>query len=227
MAVNMKLGRREKKLVGIVSGVFAVAFILPQVLSDYANQYRSEELQKRQSHETRIATLRKDLDGIEERKEILRRYIRRYESLVDRDVLSLPGPVDLVNKMKQISADRRQKAVKFQFGSTRRLSPDDTIYTQDSSVQVEIYPLELRMGMLHDLDIFMFMESIEDQVSSLAFPVKCSMERLTDDFIVTDRENMMATCQINWYSVNDPDRKREAEEEEVELEETAAVDIDS
>jgi hypothetical protein len=229
MALNIHIGRREKKLIVIVAVVFAIAFVLPQVLTEYASGYRSAELQKKQERETQIATLRKDLDGIEERKDILRRYIRRYQSLVDRDVITLPGPVDLVNKMKKISSDRRQKAVQFMFGDTRRLQSDETIYTKDSSVQIEIYPLELSMGMLHDLDIFMFMESIEEQVSSLAFPVKCSMERLTNDFVVTDRENMQATCQINWYSVNDPDRRRitPEEEEAEETEETAAADTDN
>ena len=229
MALSIRVGRRERKLIVIVAVVFVIAFVLPQVLSEYASGYRSAELQKKQEREATIATLRKDLDGIEERKDILRRYIRRYQSLVDRDVITLPGPVDLVNKMKKISTDRRQKAVEFMFGDTRRLQSEDTIYTKDSSVQIEIYPLELSMGMLHDLDIFMFMESIEDQVSSLAFPVKCSMERLTSDFVVTDRENMQATCQINWYSVNDPDRRltNPEDNEAEETEETAAADTDN
>ncbi len=226
MAVNIRVGRREKKLIGIVAVVFVLAFVLPQVLSEYARGYSSEELSKKQAQEAQIATLRKDLDGIEERKDILRRYIRRYQSLVDRDVITLPGPVDLVNKMKKISADRRQKAVQFMFGDTRRLQAEDTIYTKDSTVQIEIYPLELSMGMLHDLDIFMFMESIEDQVSSLAFPVKCTMERLTSEFVVTDRENMQATCRINWYSVSDPDRRINTGQE-AETEETASTGADN
>lgn len=219
MAVNIKLGDKEKKLLGAVAVVFLIAFVVPQFLGDYALRYRSEQGSAQRQYQDSIASVRQDLDSIEDRKEILRRYVSRYQSLVERRVLSLPDSVELVKEMKGIAEERRQNATTFQFDDNARLQPANTVYTKNSTIGVDVYPLNVEMGMLHDMDIFMFMESLDDKVESISFPVRCSLILVESEFVVSNRENMQGACRINWYAVNDPDRNvKTAEEEEAEAE---------
>ena len=220
MADPINLGTKEKKLIFLVGAVMTATIVGPHVLDAYALKYRNDKFQNKAQLEKTITKLSQDLDGIEGRKEILRRYINRYQSLIERRVISLPDTVELVKQMKAISLERKQNATQFEFGDRLIFDSGDSIYTQDSNVNIHVYPLEIQMSMLHDLDIFMFIESIEKNVPSLSFPVKCSMTLLNTEFTVTNRENMMANCQINWYSVNDPDRNLKAD---VAVEETAAI----
>ncbi|MGI9297473.1 MAG: hypothetical protein ACR2QC_06190 [Gammaproteobacteria bacterium] len=206
MAVDIKLGDKEKKLLGAVVAMFLFALVLPQFVGEYTLRYRSEQGGFRDQFQGSIATVQQDLDSIEDRKEILRRYITRYQSLVERRVLSLPDAVDLVKHMKDIATERKQSATKFDFGDNVVLAPAGAAYTKDSTVGVNVYPLNVAMGMLHDMDIFMFMESLNERVSSVSFPVQCSLVLEQTEFQVANRENMQGSCRINWYAVSDPER---------------------
>ena len=220
MAVEIKLGGKEKRLLGMVVVVFLFAFVGPGFLGDYALQYRNNQEALRVNYENQIQEIEGDLGSIEERKEILRRYINRYRRLVEQDVLSLPEPVNLVQQMKEITTQRKQNATAFQFGDNILLPPEDSTYTVDSSVGVNIYPLDIQMGMLHDMDIFMFMESLEDRVANIGFPVKCSIDIESSDFVVLDRENFQGACRISWYAVTDPNRSNSNAQEGADAPET-------
>ena len=76
------------------------------------------------------------------------------------------------------------------------------------------------------MDIFMFMESLEGGVSSISFPVRCTLTLQESEFTVANRENMSGACRINWYAVNDPDRNvslTDDEEEDAAAEAAAAA----
>lgn len=80
--------------------------------------------------------------------------------------------------------------------------------------------MQINMKMLHDLDMFMFMESLQSRISTFSFPVRCSFELLEPVFAIQNRENFDGSCQINWYSVKDPDANLDAEEESEDEAET-------
>lgn len=202
----VELGSKEKRLLGIVGAVVLFALVGPEILGEYANQYRSEKSSEKSSKETRLQELQADLDGIEDRKEILRRYINRYQNLVDSNVLDLPNAVDVVRHMKEISTERKQNATEFSFSNNEVLAPARTSYTKDSTIGVNVYPLNIEMGMLHDMDMFMFLESLEKRLPNISFPVQCIMSLEEADFTVANRENMRGSCRIAWYGVRDPER---------------------
>ena len=59
--------------------------------------------------------------------------------------------------------------------------------------------------MLHDLDIFMFMESLLAKEDNILFPVRCKIGRLHKDFSLEKRPNMVGQCDLAWYWVTDPE----------------------
>lgn len=221
----VQLGDKEKKMVVLVAVVFVLAFVAPQFVSDYSLQYVRAQDREKASLQQKISKLQEDIDGIEDRKVILERYAKRYQSLVERDRIALPDEVQLVKEMKRIRERGKYQGIDFSFLDKISLESGATSYTSDSTIKINVAPLLLEMGMLHDMDMFMFMESLSEKISNLSFPVKCSLRLTQDDFVVADRENMRGECQINWYAVEDPEsniiNKPEAAEEGQAAEETA------
>jgi hypothetical protein len=82
-----------------------------------------------------------------------------------------------------------------------------SIYTKDSSIGVSVLPMTIEMGMLHDLDVFMFIQSLSEEIGHVSYPVECTLQRIKNDFLLEERENMKANCTVAWYWVNDPDRE--------------------
>lgn len=213
MALN--LGNKEKNLVAWGFMAFVAFVLAPPFVEGYAQRYQQTQVSAKDIADKRVRELRENLSGIEGRKEILRRYINRYRALVDREIILPPDTVALVKHMKAISLRRKQEATTFNFGTNLSVPSEESKYTAGSSVGVEVYPLVLNMGMLHDMDMFMFLESLKERVSNISFPVRCSLELDNLEFEVAKRQNMTAECQINWYSVNDPERNIKSEGEEV------------
>ncbi|MGU9951107.1 MAG: hypothetical protein ACNYPH_02115 [Gammaproteobacteria bacterium WSBS_2016_MAG_OTU1] len=226
MAVN--LGVKEKRLIiwGVI--VLAITVIAPNLLSKEAFNYRNKQVSAKLTLDKKVNVLRTNLDGIEDRKSILRRYINRYKLLVEEETILPPDTVALVKHMKAINEQRKQEATSFEFGSNVKIGFKDSVYTLDSTVDINVLPLNIKMGMLHDMDMFMFLESLEERVSNVAFPVKCSLTLINESFSVSKRDNMSGECQVNWYSVTDPMRNLKSIGEEDggaqdETAETAAV----
>lgn len=215
--VSGNLGNKEKKLIALIVVVFLLTFVAPEFVNNYSVQYLREKGGLKSNLQGQISELQTNIDSIEDRKIILDRYVKRYESLVERGLVFLPDEVEVVKEMKRIRERGKYQGIDFSFSDKIVLPSDDTVYTKESSIMVNVAPLVLEMGMLHDMDMFMFMESLSEKIPNLAFPVKCSMTLTKDDFVVVDRENMRGECQINWYSVDDPESNigRNAAEETV------------
>ena len=211
--MEIKLGNKEKRLITTVVVVFIVALVGPNVLGQYASQYEREKSQEVSAAKIKLTEAQNKLDGFEDEKKILRRYVDRYNELIENNEISRPDVIDVVKKMKAIGIKRKLHiATTFDFADEIVVEPEESMYMKDSNVKIGIHPLNIQMGMLHDLDIFMFMESLGDQVSSRLFPVKCSMSLLEPEFAIVERENMEASCEIHWYSVDDPERNTKTEE---------------
>ena len=213
--VSGNLGDKEKKLIALVVVVFLLAFVAPEFVNNYSVQYLRTQANLKTKLQGEIGELQESIDGIEDRKVILDLYVKRYESLVERGLIFLPDEVEVVKEMKRIRERGKYQGIDFNFLDKVLLNSPDTKYTDGSTIRVNVAPLVLEMGMLHDMDLFMFMESLSKKIPNVAFPVKCSMRLTQADFVVADRENMRGECQINWYSVDDPEsniNKNAAEE---------------
>ncbi len=215
--IAAQLGDKEKRMIVLIAVVFVLAFVAPQFVSDYSLQYVRSQNREKAALQEKITELQKNIDGIEDRKVILERYAKRYQSLVERERIALPDEVELVKEMKKIRERGKYQGIDFSFLDKVSLDSKDTVYTSDSTIKINVAPLLLEMGMLHDMDLFMFMEALSEKIPNLSFPVKCSMRLTQNDFVVADRENMRGECRINWYAVEDPDsniiNKPAAEEE--------------
>ena len=209
MFSNITIGKKERKMIFTIAVFFFLFAIVPSFLNEHSKKYYSKTLNEKQNLSSNVNVLKEDLEGIDKKKEVLKKYIDTYQTLIDKNAMVSPSHVELVKVMKLIANTRRQNAVKFSFDDIIKNKPDSSIYTKGSNAFIEMHPLEISMPMLHDLDIYMFIESLESRTDYLFYPVRCEMERLSDQFSLSDKNNMIGFCRLVLYSINDPDRKIE------------------
>ena len=203
--MNIQFQARERKLLIKVGIVFVIATMVPNMVSDYALDYQKSQERIKLGLEEKVRSYEERLSGVEDERNILRRYVTEYRGLIERGVLFEPNRVKVVKEMKEISMNRKLFPASYGFSPNQVLAPSASVYTQDSTVGISILAMNLEMQMLHDLDIFMFMESLLAKEDNILFPVRCKIGRLHKDFSLEKRPNMVGQCDLAWYWVTDPE----------------------
>ena len=204
---------REKTLFKVLVAVVIFALAAPEYANQWGAEYLSQESRRRDNLEAKVADLTERLAGIEDQRQLLRRFINDYRkwessgSLDDHDLISW------VRTMEGIKNERKLFQIAFNFGDERMLSPGVSKFTDGSSAAMSLVEMQVEMDMLHDMDFLMFMESLDQRTSALFFPTNCEITRETERFALQQRVNMKSSCLIKWLAVRDPDRKAAAEEE--------------
>ena len=219
MAVTF-IQEREKTLLKVLAAVLIFALAAPEYANQWAAEYLSQESRRRDNLESKVADLTERLAGIEDQRQLLRRFINDYRKWESSGSLDDHNLIDWVRKMESIKDERKLFQIAFNFGDERMLAPDSSKFTSGSTAAMSLVEMRVEMEMLHDMDFLMFMESLDQQTSALFFPTECELTRDTERFALQQRVNMKSNCLIKWLAVRDPDRKAAAAEEG-EAEETA------
>lgn len=202
--MNIVLTQREKKLV-ISMGIFLVLILIaPAFGLQYAQDYLSQQQSEKRELENEIVELRNRLDGIEEEREAVRANRENYLRWVRRGVVGEQNPVGWVKTMQRLQEERYLFPLKYEFNPEQLLTPDASPFTAGSTVRLRLWEMYINMAMLHDLDMLMFLDALNQEISSLLFPVECDFSLLEDEFSLVDRENMSANCTLVWVSAEDP-----------------------
>ena len=203
----MQLGPKEKNVIVRAAVVFVVAVIVPSYLTDEANLYRNSEVNRQQQLQNQKSDLQAKLDGIEEQRQLFRRNLESYNRWQDRGAITESvDPVAWLDIMKQIRERRRLSGIAYDFGDNISIAPEQTEYTKGGSANINMVPMQVSMPMLHDMDMFMFLEDLASQTDELFFPVSCTLDRLEADFSPVVRNNVSAECQVVWIFMQDPDQ---------------------
>ena len=210
---------REKTLAKIMVAVVLFALVAPKFANEWGTEYLNQESRRRENLEAKVADLTERLAGIEDQRQLLRRFINDYRKWDDSGSLDDHNLISWVRTMEAIKNQRKLFDISFNFGDQRQLNPGDSKFTDGSTAAISLVEMQVEMDMLHDMDFLMFMESLDQGTSALFFPTQCEIQRTTAEFALQQRVNMHSSCVIKWLAVRDPDRK--ASQNEGEAGETA------
>lgn len=197
---------KEKKLGILVAVVFVATIIVPYFGEKYSIDYLSSQKRLDSKLRAEIRDFEQKLATIEDQRRLLRENREAYISWVEKGAVGEQKPVDWVRQMKNIVEERKLLPPKFTFSNPANHSSDAYPWTKDSTVNISVMSMSLEMPMLHDLDMLMFLDSLDTRVGSLFFPVECDFVRLETDFVLIERANMQASCELDWISINDPEK---------------------
>lgn len=202
---------REKTLAKVLVAVVIFAFVAPNFAQEWSADYLNQESRRRENLESKVADLTERLAGIEDQRQLLRRFINDYRKWEGSGSLDDHKLIDWVRTMDAIKERRKLFQIGFNFGDQRQLNPDTSRFTDGSTVSMNLVEMRVEMDMLHDMDFLMFMESLDQGASALFFPTQCEIDRKSESFALQQRVNLTADCLIKWLAVRDPDRKAAAE----------------
>ena len=205
---------REKTLFKVLVAVLVFALAAPEFANQWGSEYLAKESRQRENLESKVADLTERLAGIEDQRQLLRRFINDYRKWESSGSLDDHNLISWVRTMEEIKNERKLFQIAFNFGDERTLVPSDSKFTDGSTAAMSLVEMQVEMDMLHDMDFLMFMESLDQSTSALFFPTECELTRETERFALQQRVNMKSTCLIKWLAVRDPDRKAAAEEGE-------------
>ena len=204
---------REKTLFKVLAAVLIFALAVPEFANQWGSEYLTKESRRRDNLESKVADLTERLAGIEDQRQLLRRFINDYRKWESSGSLDDHNLINWVRTMESIKNERKLFQIAFNFGDERMLTPNASKFTDGSTAAMSLVEMQVEMEMLHDMDFLMFMESLDQQTSALFFPTECELTRETERFALQQRVNMKSNCLIKWLAVRDPDRKAAAEEE--------------
>ena len=212
----MQIQAKEKRIISKVFVFFLVFVIAPNVASNYVHQYSSDEQKEHNKLQRDEKNLRFKLEGIGDAREKFRKNDVSYRQWREKGVVSKnirQDPVEWIKVMGQVKKDRRLNVVQFKFGNSFNVPSERSKYTNGSTAEINILEMELSMPMLHDLDIFMFIEDIQDRIDDYFFPVQCWITRTEAQFALRVRDNFNGSCDFIWVAIYDPLSEEEKEEE--------------
>ena len=207
---------REKTLAKVLVAMVLFALVAPKFANDWSVEYLNSESRRRENLEAKVADLTERLAGIEDQRQLLRRFINDYRKWDDSGSLDDHNLISWVRTMESIKNQRKLFDISFNFGDQRQLPSSGSKFTDGSTAAISLVEMQVEMDMLHDMDFLMFMESLDQGTSALFFPTQCEITRQTDEFALQQRVNLHSSCLIKWLAVRDPDRKvsQEGESEE-------------
>lgn len=197
---------KEKKLGVIVAAIFVVAVALPYFGDRYSADYLRSQKRLDGQLRNEIKDFEQKLATIEDQRRLLRENREEYISWVERGAVGDQDPVDWVREMKNIVDERKFHPPQFSFGNVRNHPSSAYPWTKDSTVNVAVMPMSLNLPMLHDLDMLVFLESLDTRVGSMFFPVECYFARVETEFALANRVNMRSDCSLDWVFINDPEK---------------------
>ena len=202
-----QFGILEKTLAVKMAVVTLVAVIVPYYLAGAAVDYLQSQIGKQQSLQAELNDVRAKRRDITTQKRLLDNHLESYQQWLARGVIAENADT---TKWRNVMYDIKQKrglgVINFDFGASKRMPPEESIYTKDSTASIAMLPMRISMPMLHDMDMFMFLGDLSNRAAGVFFPVSCRMTRLEQGFAAVVRDNIKGECEVVWVFMQDPDR---------------------
>ena len=214
------VSEKEKKILILVVLFVAVIVVAPLLAEDYLSDRLKLENNRRDQLGSTITGLQNSLNNIEAERRLVAENRENYLRWVESGVVDEPDLVRLVKTMKSIQQERKFFPIKYQLLNHRFIGPDASYLTEGSSIDIRITQVNMNMDMLHDMDAFMFIDSLTSgSLNVFIFPVECRFARLVSDFSLTYQPNLKGDCKMDWISARDPERSLGEEESDGESDE--------
>ncbi|WOV90448.1 MAG: hypothetical protein R1F54_07870 [Candidatus Zeuxoniibacter abyssi] len=208
----MQIQEKEKRIISKVFIFFVVFVVIPNLVSNYVTRYSYDgrNVQKKLQREER--DLNVQLESIEDARVKFRKNDVSYRQWREKGAVSKDtrqDPVEWIKMMGQIKKDRRLNVVRFKFGNGFTIPAESSAYTKGSTAEINLLEMELSMPMLHDLDMFMFIEELKARVDDQFFPVQCRITRSQAQFALQIRNNFQGSCNFVWVAIYDPESRED------------------
>ena len=215
---DIQLYPKERRVVmatAIFAGIcLAIAYGAEWGAATFSSQSQRENAvlkQEQDNFQERLAT-------IQDEERLQNQYAQSYRDWEAHGLLGEESRLAWVETLQTIQERRNLFPISYQISAQEVFDSDSSVYTENSSVSVQASPMTIKMGMLHVLDVLLFLNDYAKEVSGVFIPTFCRVDRHSSRFEAVNRPNMTGECRLEWITVADPD-KGLSREEQIKLEE--------
>jgi hypothetical protein len=188
----------------IIVGVLSLTAI-------YGSQYYLQQTQARQKKASEALERVSNLHE-ETRKavDIINSSYARFETLYQRNFIGDEQKLLWVNQLHQLESLVSLPYLQYDIGKDeKRLTIDEDIFTLDDDFHVYESHMTLKIGLVHEGDLFRLFATLKEQKPAGFFSVEsCDLDRQIEKDYSARRANINAICQLKWYTARITEGRR-------------------
>lgn len=192
-----------------LSAVVALVVLLSAVWLHDKQERRFDELSANHN------AVHEDYDALVHQRKIVDRYHRRYQRFNDLGFVGRESRLDWVETLRKTSNALSVPRVSYSIEPQLEVIPPVQSVLGGEDIQLRASKVQLEMGLLHELDLLRFFDTLQASAPGLLKVDKCELawQAETGARASTD-VNLSATCAIQLYSVITSDVSRDSPFEE-------------
>lgn len=178
--------------------LFMLVAIFSTVIISVSGFYLDHASDGRDSEKRAMRIWKNKIDGSRESNKIIDEYENRYLNLVKNNVVGEENRLNWLETLQATANTKGMLSVKYNV-SSQRLVEDKTGQHRAKGLKVYRSMMTLDMTMAHEGDLFLMLNTLEDNAQGLFTVDKCNIETLGAPSKV-DSKNMHAYCELAWYT---------------------------
>ena len=208
------MNKKEKSIL-IFTAIWLAALVgIPNSLGGFLTDHANAEKRRQSDLVNREDELRQRLADVESERELVLKFSNSYEEIEGRGYFQEPNKVKWLEVMQDIIDKRGLYGMTYDFDTTENYAPGVSKLSKDSTIEFRVDKINLQSTMLHDLDIFMFIEDYRSALGNSLIPTYCEIAKTEPDYELRNQPNFSVECTFDWVSLIDPNRRKDSGEEE-------------
>lgn len=187
----------------ITTFVVAMGLSVSLVLGTY---YFSSEMQSLNSkQQARLAAVRAKYQGVDEAKQIIASYLPQYEAMWNTGIIGPENRLNWIETLRDAAARIKLPSLSYSIASRTKHVPDFPF--EKKGFQIYASNMTLNIGLLHEGDLPVLLQELNDSAKGLFSVTDCSVARVAPQFHRDPaRKNLNAVCGLMWFTLDVQDQ---------------------
>lgn len=179
-----------------------VAFVVSALLVAYSQQYMSTVEQGLLQQENKLNQARQRYQSSGMEKETIVTYLPIYQRLIKDGFIGEERRIEWVDNLRTIHQENKLFGINYSIASQEDYKPTFTLNTGAFVLRRSVMKLEL--SMLHEGDLTTLIEALKAKETTPFIPRDCEITRVTTDITIKLAPNLLASCEIDWLTIREP-----------------------
>jgi hypothetical protein len=193
--MNFDVNDLKKLAPGLITAIVLAALGAAAVY--WTLQASSKAERKFQLSQARFAEADRRLREVNREEEEIRANSARYQALVDRGVIGLEQRLEWVELIADIRKARRLFDIDYEYAPQQLLPGSSSPFLFHAST------MKFRLPLLHEGDLFRFLEDLSSRAPAHVQPRQCTIERVASPATSNLAPHLNGSCTLRWITIRD------------------------
>ena len=198
----MKQVKRDWKYLGegmLLPGASLVVTLIALVLS---NWFHDKQQSLHEEYSSNLEAIHDEYDALVYRRLLTERYYRRYKEFQDLGFVGRERRLDWVQTIRASAKSLDLPSVSYSVEPQLQLIQPVRSESPNAKIQIFGSQLELKIGLIHELDLLRFFDRLEGEAPGLMRVDRCDLARQREPSEpLVAATNILASCSMKMFSV--------------------------